>query len=143
MAAVDKEGASGFQTVGSGLSLTAGSFVQASASNTVESLMAANEEDYPLFDARLQISSGTPTENVEVEIYVRGKADGTNEQPAPSGAYKQTYVGRFVLDNTTGYYYAYDLRNIDKRGTFYLRSNEASTTLTATLSIRMKTGDNV
>lgn len=138
-----QDGASGWQTVGSSLSLTAGTFVQASSTNTIAALMAANEEDYPEFDVRLQITAGTPTENNTVQVHLRPKADGTNEAPAPSGSFEPHYLGSVTLDNATGYYYLFGLRNLDKNGTIYLKSNESSTTLTATLSIRMRSDNTV
>lgn len=132
-------GVSGYVEVASGISLTADIWVQADATNTIAALMVATEEDYPEFEALLEVTSGTPTENNTVEINIRAKADGTNEEPAPSGDFAPHFLGKFTLDNTaSSSYYAFGLSNIDKLGTFYLKSNEASTTLTVTLSIRMK-----
>lgn len=134
---VRKDGASGWVLVGSGLSLTAGTLVQASAS-TLAALLATTEEDYPEFEARLQITSGTPTENVVVGVFLRA-GDGTNQQPAPAGAFSPHRVGEITLDNQTGYYFEDGLFIKNKNSTIYLKSNESSTTLTATLHIKAKT----
>ena len=129
-------GVSGFVEVGAGLSLTAGTFVQASAS-TIATLLAAVEQDYPEFEARLQITAGTPTENIKVDVHLR-MGDGTNQQPAPSGSFAPHFLGSIILDNQTGYYFLDGLPVLNKDSEIYLKSNEASTTLTATLHIRAK-----
>lgn len=129
-------GTSGWVQVGAGLSLTAGTFVQASAS-TIATLLAAVEQDYPEFEARLQITAGTPTENNTVDIHLR-MGDGTNQQPAPSGSFAPHFVGAITLDNQTGYYFEDGLQILNNDSEIYLKSNEASTTLTATLHIRAK-----
>lgn len=129
-------GPSGWVSVGTGLSLTAGTLVQASTS-TIAALLAATEEDYPEFEARLQVTSGTPTKNNAVEVHLR-MGDGTNQEPAPSGSYAPHYIGSITLDNATGYYFQDGLPILDKNSQIYLKSNEASTTLTATLHIKAK-----
>ena len=131
------DGVSGWVQVGAGLSLTAGTFVQASAS-TIGTLLAAVEEDYPEFEARLQITAGTPTENVSVGIYLR-MGDGTNQEPAPSGSFAPHNLGFIILDNQLGYYFSADLAILSKDSEIYLKSNESSTALTATLHIKAKT----
>ena len=130
------DGTSGWVSVGTGLSLTAGTFVQASSS-TIATLLATTEEDYPEFEARLQITSGTPTENNTVEVHLR-MGDGTNQEPAPSGSFAPHYIGSITLDNATGYYFEDGLQILNKDSQIYLKSNEASTTLTATLHIKAK-----
>jgi hypothetical protein len=136
---VNLNGAAGFVTVATGLSLTAGVQIQAHATNTIASLFTVPEEDYPTFDIQIQVTAGTPTENNFVEVSFRPKADGTNESPAPSGAYGPHYVGSVTLDNATGYYYSFKMSVEDKLGTLYLKSNEASTALTVSVAIRMST----
>jgi hypothetical protein len=132
---IQQDGASAWIVVGSGISLTAGVQVQAHAAATIASLMAATEKDYPEFDARLQITAGTPTENNNVQIHLRPKADGTNAEPAPSGSFEPHYMGSFTLDNTvSSYYYVFRLQNWDKNGSIYLKSNEATTTLAISLA---------
>lgn len=134
---INKIGVSGWVSVGAGLSLTAGTLVQASASDFA-ALLAAVEEDYPQFEARLQITAGVPTENNTVDVHLR-LGDGTNQEPAPSGAFAQHYVGSIVLDNALGFYFSDAMALLNKNATIYLKSNEAVTTLTATLFIRAKT----
>ena len=130
------DGVSGWVQVGAGLSLTAGTFVQASGS-TIATLLAAVEEDYPEFEARLQITAGTPTENITVDVHLR-LGDGTNQQPAPSGSFAPHFVGSITLDNQTGYYFLDGLPVLNKDSEIYLKSNESATALTATLHIRAK-----
>lgn len=129
-------GASGWVQVATGLSLTAGTFIQASSS-TFADLLAATEEDYPEFEARLQVTAGTPTENVTVDVHLR-MGDGTNQQPAPSGSFAPQLIGAITLDNQTGYYFEDGLQILNKHAEIYLKSNEASTALTVTLHIRAK-----
>lgn len=130
-------GASGFTSVGTLTSKADGDESQVSTS-TVASLLGADEEDYPLLDFLLDISSGTPTENAVVRLYLRPKADGVNEAPAISGNYKHHYLGTFVLDNAADEYYLFNVPNLDKNGTFYLE-NESGATLTYQLYVRSRT----
>ena len=130
------DGGSGWVQVGAGLSLTAGTFVQASAS-TIAALLAAAEEDYPEFEARLQITSGTPTENNTVEVHLR-HGDGVNQEPAPAGNFAPHRIGSITLDNQLGYYFEDGLPILNKDSQIYLKSNESATTLTATLHIKAK-----
>ena len=135
---IRKDGVSGWVTVATGLSLTAGNFIQASTSDFVV-LLAATEEDYPEFEARLDITSGTPTENNIVEVHLR-MSDGTNQEPAPSGNFAPHHIGSITLDNQIGNYFEDGLSILSKKSTIYLKSNEPATTLTATLLIKAKTG---
>ena len=130
-------GASGWVQVATGISLTAGNYVQASA-NTFADLLAADEEDFPEFEARLQITAGIPTENNTVEIHQR-MGDGVNQEPAPIGNFSPHLVGRITLDSQAGFYYEDGISILSNDAQVYLKSNEASTTLTATLHVRAKT----
>ena len=133
-----KYGTTGWATVGTTVSAAAGAYTQISASNTIKSLFAANEEDYPLFDMQIQVTTNTPTEGNILDIMQRPKADGTNEQPAPQSGFQKEKVGEVMLDNALGYYYGFNMLNKDNEATFYVYSREASTTLYLTVAIRMK-----
>lgn len=135
---VRKDGASGWVEVVTGLSLTAGTFVQAS-SNSFASMLATTEKDYPEFEIKINITSGTPTENNTIEVHLR-MSDGTNTEPAPSGNFAPHNIGAVTLDNATGWYFEDGLPILNKNATIYLKSNEASTTLTASVYIKAKTG---
>jgi hypothetical protein len=52
--------------------------------------------------------------------------------------YGPHYVGGVALDNSTGYYYGFNMPVKDKNGTIYLKSNEDSATLTVSVAIRMR-----
>jgi hypothetical protein len=136
---VNLNSAGNFVTIATGVSLNAGEQTQVHSTNTIASLFSAPEENYPTFDIQIYITSGAPTENNVIEVSFRPKADDTNESPAPSGDYGPHYVGGVALDNSTGYYYAFKMEVKDKNGTFYLKSNEDSATLTASVAIRMST----
>lgn len=135
---IDKVGESGWMEVGAGLLLKVGEYKQASADNTISSLMAATEKAYPLFDAKLKITVGTSATNITVDLILRPQADG--ESPAPTSTYEPHNLGSFILDTQTGDYYLFERKVKDNTGTFYLKSQDPNNTLTATLSIRMKTG---
>ncbi|NQY62624.1 MAG: hypothetical protein HRT38_02685 [Alteromonadaceae bacterium] len=133
---ISKFGASGWLEVGSGISLRPLTAVQA-ATKTVNSLMTTTESLYPILDAKLTITSSTPTKNMTVDLFIRPNAD--TESPGPSGAYEPYELGSFVLDSVANStYYLFEIRNLDDKATFYLKSNESTTVLVATLSIRMR-----
>jgi hypothetical protein len=130
-----KEGASGWTSVGTSLALVADTWLQASTS-TFETLFAAVEEDYPEFECRIQVTTNTPTENNTIDVNLR-MGDGTNQEPAPNGEYAPHIVGNVTLDNQGSQYYFSDAMTLrNNKATIYLRSNEASTTLTVSLFIR-------
>ncbi len=126
------DGASGWVQVATGLALTADTLTQASTSDFA-TLLAAVEADYPRFQARLQVTTGTPTENSVVDFHFR-MGDGTNQEPAPLGSYAPHFRGNIVLDNTASSFYFSDTMSLDnKNATLYLRSDDA---LTVTLHIK-------
>lgn len=125
-------------TVATGLSLTAGTFVQASSSD-FDTLLSATAKLYPEFEILINVTSGTPTENNTIEVHER-MGDGTNLEPAPSGDFAPHFVGSVTCDNQTGYYFEDGLAILSENAQIYLKSNEASTTLTVTVKIRAKTG---
>jgi len=57
-----KYGASGWVSLGTAVAITSGTPAQIHASNTVASLMAANEEDYPFISFRVDVNSGQTTD---------------------------------------------------------------------------------
>lgn len=131
-----QDGASGWVSVATGLSLSAATFSQVHATNTIASLMAATEEDYPEFDIRVQVTTGTPAENDSFQVHLRPKADGTNEQVAPGGSYAPHQLGTVILDNAaSSYYYGFGLANLDKNGTLYVKT---PTAITVSIAIRMR-----
>lgn len=133
---VIKDGASGWVSVATGVALSANTPKQVHATNTIASLMAATEEDYPEFDILVQVTSGTPTENEAMVVSLRPKADGTNESPAPAGSHNPHYLATVILDNVvSSNYYAFGLPNLDKLGTLYLTT---ATAITVSVSIRMR-----
>ena len=136
---INKFGASGWQTVASSVSVAAGAYQQMSSTNTIASLMAVSEEDYPLVDVQITVAGTAPTQGNTLGVYQRVKADGTNEAPAPSSGWKFTLVGWITLDSATGTYYGVKLPVADKNATFYIYSNEASNALTLSMTIRMRT----
>lgn len=127
---------SAWTSAASALSLTAGTYVQVNAS-TIETLLGATEEDYPEFDIAMNVTSGTPTEGVTVEVHLQ-MGDGTGYEAAPSSGYTPHLVGFIILDNATGRYVGAGLPLLDKDSKIYLKSNESATTLTADISIRSK-----
>ena len=130
------DGTSGWVQVGAGITLSPGLYVQASAL-TIADLLAVLEEDYPEFEARLQITAGIPTENITVGVYLR-MGDGTNLQPAPGGSFAPHFLGSIILNNELGYYFEDGLAIKNKSSQIYLKSNESVTALTATLHIKAK-----
>ena len=127
-----KEGASGWVSAATGLSLSAATFAQVSASSFA-TLLATTEEDYPEFEVRVQVTTGTPTENGVMAFHLR-MSDGTNQEPAPSGDYAPHFRGSVTLDNTASTYYFSDPMSIrNKNATLYVKSDDA---LTVSISIR-------
>lgn len=124
-----KYGATGFATIGSSVSVTAGTPAQLSASNTIKSLMAANEEDYSFITFKVAIASGASTNGNILTILVRRKDDGTNEAPAPASTYDEEVVCKKIVNGTNSTFYV-DGENIDKEATFYLDSSDDSITVT-------------
>lgn len=104
-------------------------------SGTIASVLAATVEDYPLLDFKLDVTSGTPTENGQVDLY-RVPGDGIDQAPTPAGSYLQHYVGSFVLDNASDEYYIYGVENADNNDKFIWVNNDGSVTLTCTLYVR-------
>ena len=103
-------------------------------------LTTGSEADYPLLDFQLKVSSGTPTENGLIHVFRRSKADGTNEQEAPTTTYKPEPVATFIMANVaaTTYYYAYGKDNADKNATYYMLNKDGSITLTIELLVRAR-----
>ena len=134
---VIQDGASGWVSVATGLSLSAATLTQVHATNTIASMMAAVEEDYPTFDIKISVTTGTPAENEQMQVHLRPKADGTAESVAPSGSFQPHFLGSVTLDNSapTANYYAFGLSNKDKFGTLYLKT---ATAITISVSIRMR-----
>lgn len=105
---------------------------------TILAALGATDEDAPLLDFKLDITSGTPTDGGRVDLYFR-PSDGTDQSPAPDAAYLPHCVGSFLLTNATDEYYLYQVPNLDKNGTYYWMNNDGSVTLTATLYARSRT----
>lgn len=123
-------------TIQAAASTATGAFSAGSRTAISAALTTGSEADYPLLDLQLNVSVGTPTENGLVHVYRRSKGDGTNESPAPAGSFAQEYVGSFVIDNATGYYYLYGIPNFDKNATYYLYNADGTATLTIALAAR-------
>jgi hypothetical protein len=115
---------------------TDGSFSTISAS--IDTILTDGTENYSLFDFKLDITSGTPTENGVVDLY-RVPMDGTDQAPTPAGSYLPHHAGSFVLDNATDEYYIYGVPNIDENDKFIWQNNDGSVTLTCTLYVRGRT----
>jgi len=97
----------------------------------------ATEQKYPLLDFKLDVTSGTPTENGTVDLY-RVPYDGTDQAPTPAGSYLQHYVGSFVLDNAADEYFLFGVQNIHTGDKFIWQNNDGSATLTCTLYVRTR-----
>ena len=106
-------------------------------SGTIASVLGATEEDYPLLDFKLDVTSGTPTENGRIDLY-RVPGDGTDQAPTPAGSYLQHYAGSFILDNAADEYYLYGVPNVDKNDKFIWQNNDGSASLTCTLYVRSR-----
>jgi len=118
-----KYGVSGFQTLATGVAtVTAGLPVQLHATNTVASLMAANEEDYPFIEFRVDVNSGNSTDGNTISIYAR-TTDGTNAAPAPDSTFKQTLVAVIPTDGSNSFFYEKQALNVDKNATYYIESS--------------------
>jgi len=123
-----------FATVQASSAVADGAF-SAGTRTTITTALGATESTYPILDFKLDITSGTPTENGVVHIY-RRSSDGTDESPAPAGSYLQEYVGTITLDNTTDEYYLYGVNNPAPDSTYYWFNDDGAVTLTAALSAR-------
>ena len=122
-------------TIQAANSTATGSFSAGTRTTITAALTTGSEDEYPLLDLQLNVSVGSPTENAQIRVYRRSKADGTNEAPAPAGSYLQEHVADFTIDNATGYYYLYGIPNVDENATYYLY-NDDSVTLTIALAAR-------
>lgn len=107
-------------------------------SGALNAALTDGSEDYPLLDFKLDVTSGTPTENGTVDLY-RVPYDGTDQAPTPAGSYLQQYVGSFVLDNAADEYYLDGVTNVRKTDKFIWQNNDGSATLTCTLYVRGRT----
>lgn len=117
---------------------TADGAMCAGTRTTITAALTGTEDDYPLLDFKVSISSGTPVENSHVHIIRRSKAD-TDESPAPTTTFTSEYVCTVKLDNTaSSHYYVYDQRNADKNATYYML-NDGGATLTLALKARGRT----
>jgi len=103
-------------------------------SASVDTILTDGSELFPLFDFKLDITSGTPAENGIVELY-RVPMDGTDQAPTPAGSYLQHLVGKFILDDATDEYYIFGVANVDENDKF-IYVNRQATTITAQLYIR-------
>jgi hypothetical protein len=131
-----QDGAAGFVSVATGLALSANVWAQVHATNTIAALFTAPEQNYPEFDMLVEVTTGTPAENDQLEVALRAKADASNESPAPSGDYGGNFLGTITLDNTASApYYGFRLTNDDKLGTLYVK---CPTAVTISVSIRMR-----
>lgn len=127
-----KQGVTGWTSIVTGLALTANTFAQVSSSS-FETIFAAVEEDYPEFEVRVQVTTGTPTENAIMAFHLR-MSDGTNQEPAPSGDFAPHFRGSVTLDNTAAAYYFSDpMSSRNNKATLYVKSDDA---LTVSISIR-------
>ncbi len=137
MALTKSYGASGWVVVGSNIALTAGTPVQISDINTIASMLAAGEEDFPFFEVQLEVVSGGATANSKCKIFLR-QAEGANQQPVPSSVYRQSFIGAITLSGVaSGFFFRRQCENIDKNGTIYLESSDDA--ITITLSVRVWT----
>lgn len=130
-----KYGASGYQQLATAVStVTAGLPVLLHATNTVAALMAANEEDYPFIEFRVQVNSGNSGSNT-ISIYARC-TDGVDTAPAPDSTFKETLVAVIPTDGSNSFFYEKQALNIDKNATFYIESSDAAT-INVDVGIRM------
>lgn len=131
-----KYGVSGYQTLATGVStVTAGLPVQLHATNTVASLMAANEEDYPFIEFRVDVNSGQSLDGNTISIYARC-TDGTTAAPAPDSTFKETLVAVIPTDGSNSFFYEKQALNVDKNATFYIESSDDAA-INVDVSIRM------
>lgn len=107
-------------------------------SAALNTILTDGSEAYPLLDFKLDVTSGTPTENGAVDLY-RVPYDGTDQAPTPAGSYLEQYVGSFVLDNASDEYFIYGVPNVDENDKFIWQNNDGSVTLTCTLYVRGRT----
>ena len=107
-------------------------------SNTAIGSAIATEDLYPVLDFKVDVSVGTPVAGGTVDVY-RRYSDGTDHEPTPAVAdFLKYYVGAFMLDNQTGYYYLHGVANPDPADTYYM-VNEGGATLTIALEVRGRT----
>lgn len=104
-------------------------------SGALNAALTDGSEDYPLLDFKLDVTSGTPTENGKVLLF-RVPYDGTDQAPTPAGSYLQQYVGSFILDNASDEYYLDGVPNVRKTDKFIWQNDDGSVTLTCTLYVR-------
>ena len=128
------DGVSGWVNMATGLSLCAATWAQVSASDFA-TLLAAGEEDYPEFEMRVDVTTGTPVENEVLQVALR-MSNGANQSPAPSGDFAPNYVGGVVLDNQAGNYYKDGLSILSKNATVYVKT---ATAITVSIYIKAKT----
>lgn len=128
---------SAFATVQASNGPADGSFSSGSTT-TILAALGATDEDAPLLDFKLDITSGTPIEGETADLFFH-PSDGTDTAPPPS-AYTNPphYVGSFVLDAAADEYFLYEVTNYDNNGT-YVWLNNSGATITATLYARSRT----
>ncbi len=129
-----KYGASGWVSLGTAVAITSGTPAQIHASNTVASLMAANEEDYPFISFRVDVNSGQTTDGNTIEIFARC-TDGTTQAPAPDSTFRETLVAVIPTDGTNSFFYEMQALNVDKNALFYIDSSNDS--INVDVAIRM------
>ncbi len=101
--------------------------------------LSANEKLYELVEFELTVgASDTPAAaGATVDLFRRPKANGDGWIPAT--AYREQYVGTFVLLNAqSGSYYIYGAVLEDEADTYYLINNDAGT-IALGLNARTKT----
>lgn len=116
--------------------VAAGAFSAGTLTPIVTALGATESKRLQL-DFRLNITSGTPTENANINLF-RRRGDGTNQAPAPAGAYQEEFVGSFILDNAAGFYYLDAVLNADPNDEYYWYNDDPTVTLTASLDVRSR-----
>jgi len=127
-----------WQTVIASSSPTNGAFDAATKTAINATSLSANEQLYTLLDFHLNHTAGTATENATIDLYRISNAD-SGSTPTPAGSYKQTRVGRFVLDNVASQHqYIFGVANVDANDKF-ITQNNGGATLTYSVKLRTRT----
>lgn len=113
----------------------AGAFCTLSAA--LSSVLSAALQVYPLLDFKLDVTAGTLSAGDKVHLY-RVPGDGTDSAPTADSAYKNQYVGSFILDTNNDEYFLYGVANVDANDKFIWEA-DVSTSVTAQLYVRART----
>ncbi len=80
-----------------------------------------------------------PTQNTLIDLYAQAlDIDGTSDAQAPTTTYRQTYIGSFVVNNTTSQQFlkllAYD---VPPSAAYYLHNNGTGQTMSAGWTLKV------